>query len=338
MEDAVHHRAFHQSHHRGPHDGLGVDAGVAHPGDVVEVEAAQPLHHEHPAGHERRMRAGHDVAGLAEIVEHRSDVDHVRGFHPEVEFFHDGLGEQFHQRGRVGQRGDRDAPDEERGEPGHDPQVLADEPGHGGALHLDDDLFAGEQRGRMHLGDGRGGERRLVEAREHVVDAGAEVALDHLADHVERLGGHLIATQLEFVDQLGGEQPFPAGDDLAELDVGRAEAFGGASQPLGDVGPARLDRGEPAATPADHPRQQCPTEASHHGQDAQPGRDARRLGQLRHLRTSRVAQSPGQRVPADPVRVRVDGREHPRSGVGERTPLTIGCPAHPLMLAASPPR
>ncbi len=50
---------------------------------------------------------------------------------------------------------------------------------------------------------------------------------------------HLVAALLELGDQLLGEQALAAGDDLAELDVGRAEVLGRDAQPPGDVGPRR---------------------------------------------------------------------------------------------------
>ena len=138
-----------------------------------------------------------DVLVLVEVVEHRGDVEHVRRLHPEVELFDDRLGEQLDQRRRVGERGDGDAADEVRGEPRHHPQVLADQARHRGALHLDHDVLAGVQRGGVDLGDRGGRERRLVEPREHVLEAGAEVLLDGEAHFVERLGGHLVAALLE---------------------------------------------------------------------------------------------------------------------------------------------
>ena len=97
----------------------------------------------------------------------------------------------------------------------------------------------------------------------------AEVVLDHLAHGVERLGRDLIAALLELGDQLGREQPLAAGDDLAELDVGRAEPLGRAPQPAGDVGAAGLGRS----------RSGCVCLRSHHGRDradqAAGDRDAR---------------------------------------------------------------
>ena len=127
VEDAVDHRALHEGDHPGADHGLGVDAGVVHAGDVVEVEAGDALHHQHPAGHQLRVRAGDHVAVLAEVAQHGGDVEHVRRLHPEVELLDDRLGEQLDERRRVGERGDRDAADEVGREPRHHPQVVAHE-------------------------------------------------------------------------------------------------------------------------------------------------------------------------------------------------------------------
>ena len=65
------------------------------------------------------MRAGHDDPALAGLASTRGDVEHVLGLEAEVELLDDGLGEQLDQRRRVGERGDRDAPDEQRRDPRH---------------------------------------------------------------------------------------------------------------------------------------------------------------------------------------------------------------------------
>ena len=98
---------------------FGVDAGVVHRGDVVPRDAAQAFHHEDPPRDERRVRARHEQRALARLREHARDVEHVLGFEPEVELFDDRLREQLDQRGRVGERGDRDAAGEPRCEPRH---------------------------------------------------------------------------------------------------------------------------------------------------------------------------------------------------------------------------
>ena len=58
VEDPLDHGALHEADHPGAHDGLGVDAGVLHAGDVLELEPDEALHHEHPAGDERGVGRG----------------------------------------------------------------------------------------------------------------------------------------------------------------------------------------------------------------------------------------------------------------------------------------
>ena len=68
VEDAVDHGALHEPDHPGADDGLGVDAGVAHAGHVVELEALEALHHEHPRGDQLGVGPGDHVVPLAELA------------------------------------------------------------------------------------------------------------------------------------------------------------------------------------------------------------------------------------------------------------------------------
>ena len=125
VEDAVEQRALEEADHAGPHDRLGVDAGGLHALHVAEVEAVEALHDEHAPRHQRRVGPGHDEVALVERGEGRRDIEHVLGLEPEVELLDDRLGEELHQRGRVGQRGDGDPAHQVRRQPGHDGEVLA---------------------------------------------------------------------------------------------------------------------------------------------------------------------------------------------------------------------
>ena len=214
----------------------------------------RPLHHQHPAGDERRVGPGHDVAPLAELGEGPGDVEHVLGLEAEVELLGDGLGEQLDQGRRVGQRGDGDATHQERGEPGHHPQVVAHQAGDRRALDLDDDPLAGPQSGRVDLRDRGRGQRRAVDPPEDVFERAPEVVLEDLAHHPERLGRHPVAAELELVDQLGGEDALARADDLAELDVGGPEPLGGPAQAPGDARRLRLPPGAAPAGPQRHRR------------------------------------------------------------------------------------
>ena len=198
--------------------------------------------------------------GLGEDV---GDVEHVLGLEAEVELLDDRLREQLHQRRRVGERGDGDAADEAGREPRERGDVVAEELRDPRALHLDDDLLAGDEAGRVHLRDRRRRDRLLVELGEELLERAAEVDLDDGPDVLERLGRHLVAQLLELGDQLVGEEALAARDDLAELHVARAErarthcASGGRSrratrppvleeQPARDARPIAVDGADEA--------------------------------------------------------------------------------------------
>ena len=233
MEDAVEHGALEERHHPRPDDLLGVDAGGPHPDDVVEGEPGQLLHDEHPAGDEIGVGPGHHHGvALAGLGEDPGGVEHAGRLQPEVELLDDRLGEQFDERRRVGQGGHRDPADQQRGDPAHGRQVLADQRRDGRALDLDHDRLARPQRRPVHLGDRGRRHGHGLEHAEHVFERSPEVGLDDEADGVEGLGPDLIAQQPELADELLGEDPLPGRDDLPELDVGRTQAFEGVAETL----------------------------------------------------------------------------------------------------------
>jgi hypothetical protein len=92
-----------------------------------------------------------------------------------------------------------------------------------GPLDLDHDLAAARQRGPVHLAERGGGQRLLLELREEVADLAAELGLDDLGDDVEpeRLGVVLEPRQRGGVRR--GQQVEAGRQQLAELDVRRAE-------------------------------------------------------------------------------------------------------------------
>ena len=209
VEDAVDHRPLERRDEAGLEQRVGVDAGRVHRLDVVEREPAEPFHHQHPLGDEGRMRTRNDHGALVRLREHVRDVEHVLGFEAEIELLDDRLREQFDQRGRIGQRGDGDPADELRREPRERGDVVAEELRDPRSLHLDHDLLAGDKTGSMDLRDRRGRDRRFVEPLEEVAQRGPEVDLDDGAHIGERLRRHLVAQELELVDQLVGKQPSP---------------------------------------------------------------------------------------------------------------------------------
>ena len=240
MEQSLDHCAFHKGDHARAHNGFGIDAGVGHADDVVEVEARHSFHHEHSSRDEFGVWPRDHEAVLLEVFEHACHVEHVRGFHSEVEFFNDGLGEQLDQGRGIGESSDGNASDEVWCEPCHHPQVASNAGAYGGALHLDHNLFAGAQCCRVHLCNRGGSEGSGVEERKDVFDASSEIGFNREANIGPRFGSNLVSAQLELVHQLGGEQTVAARDDLAKLDVGGAKLFGSLAETQRNIGTAHF--------------------------------------------------------------------------------------------------
>ena len=75
----------------------------------------------------------------------------------------------------------------------------------------------------MRLRDRRGGERLLLERPVQILECPAETGLDLLADRGERQAWRVVLQLLERLDPFGREDVLAHREDLAELDVGRAE-------------------------------------------------------------------------------------------------------------------
>ncbi len=92
----------------------------------------------------------------------------------------------------------------------------------------------------MDLGDRCGGYGGGLEVFEDLAERAAQVRFDYLADDLETLGRDVVPQQPELVHQLRREDALPGGQDLAELYVGRPQAFKGFSEPAGQPGPGDL--------------------------------------------------------------------------------------------------
>ncbi len=119
------------------------------------------------------------------------------------------------------------------GQPGQPAQVGFDLGLDAGAANLDDDLGAVIKPGGVHLGDGAGGQRLGLEAREHRIRRRTQV-FGELGQHIGPVAGRGVVLQLaELLDPLGLELVHARGQDLAELDEGGAELFERAPHALG---------------------------------------------------------------------------------------------------------
>ena len=319
VEDAVDHGALHEPDHPGPHDLLGVDAGALHARDVVELEALEALHHEHPPGHERRVGTGDHVVALTEVGVGPGHVEHVLGLEAEVELLGDRLGEELHQRGRVGQGRHRDAPDEERCDPCHDPQVAVHELADRGPLHLDDDVLAGEQRRPVDLCDRRRGEGLRAEVRGTPPPAGLPRSSSTTARTAEKgSGGTWSRQRLNSATSSGGKMPSP--DDRicpSLMYVGPRRSAASRTRRERSA----IDSPPPSAASADGPHADGAAEQRGGAHDAHARRHLARAHEAREVRGDLSPQrrdgvSPPHRIGLDdPRRVR---REAPEDEVGRR--------------------
>ncbi len=102
----------------------------------------------------------------------------------------------------------------------------------------------------MHLADGRGRDRRLVELEEELVDREPELLFDDLLRLLEGERRDLVLERLQLEDDVRRDDVRPRREELAELDEGRAELVEHLAQ-------ARWPRGEPSdSTSTSAPRRE----------------------------------------------------------------------------------
>ncbi len=153
MEHAVQQRALHERHHSRADDGFGVDTRTLHAGNVVELESLETFHHDDATSHQFGVWSRNHVTVLLEVGEDARDVQHVRGFESEVQLLDDGFGKQLDESRRVGECCDLDSSNEERCQPRHHLQVLANEHSNAWTLRLHHHGFTAAKDGCVHLGD-----------------------------------------------------------------------------------------------------------------------------------------------------------------------------------------
>ncbi len=96
----------------------------------------------------------------------------------------------------------------------------------------------------MDLADARRAERRLVDGLEVLAPALAQVAPQLRLDLLEGEGLDRVLEARQFRDDRRGEEVRARGEDLAELDPGRAELREGRHQPLARLGVGERNAGQ----------------------------------------------------------------------------------------------
>jgi hypothetical protein len=253
--EAAHHPEVHHSE-----DGV---LGVPHHDDVpgvrvgVEEAVLEDLLHDDLDGAARDDLAAHAVAdGLVDLVpvqvrqrEHAlaaAVAVHEREHHPAValevtpehvavvgllhvvELRHDGAVELLHQADRVVEPRLGDAALHCARQPVEQVDVALDDLLAAAALHLDHHVHhavRGLEGGAVHLADGGGGQRLLVEGLVDLGQVAAQLGFNLRADVFERGRGHVVLQLLELHDDLLGDQVRPGGHDLPELDEAGPEVL-----------------------------------------------------------------------------------------------------------------
>ena len=96
-----------------------INTGILHANNIVKLETAQSLHHQHALCCKRWVWARNDVSVLVQFAQHFGDVEHVGSLNAEVQFFNNGFGKQFNKCRRVSKRTDLDATNEVGRKPCH---------------------------------------------------------------------------------------------------------------------------------------------------------------------------------------------------------------------------
>ena len=309
VEEAVEDHALEPGAHSREELRLAVHVGRAQLLDVVDAVAVEALHHEDAPGRQARNDARGDDLGLPVLDHDAVELGHVlrpRGGNRAPR----GCWPRSPRRCPPGSRARRaptwPSPSRRAWSTRRSASTTRVDLR---ALHLDDDVLPVAQRGRVHLGDGRGRQGLRVDPREHLVRIAPELVA-HGALHVREVEG---AHAIEAAAKLGavglGEEALARGDELPELDVRGAEVLEGLAQGDGRVGLA-----------AAHAR---PEERSHHLRARPPrAHEAPERARREHRRDAeRPDGDPHrQRSARDPGRGEGDGhgRHHRRAG---RAPL-----------------
>jgi hypothetical protein len=189
--------------------------------EVAELGALDPLEGEHALARVCPVDLG-DGDLLGALEDAAEDVG-VPGLGAVVELAGDGASELVDELDGVDELQLADAALDDAGDASEQLDVGLDLTAGVGTLHLDGHLAAGVQLGEVHLADGRGGDGLGVELGEQLVDGALQLSADDLLDLLVGKGRDGVLEEAELGDHLGRDHVRADGEQLAELDEGRAE-------------------------------------------------------------------------------------------------------------------
>ena len=209
-------------------DGNGVQTGGLDRVDIAHRDALGPAKGHHPTRAVPPHGRGNDETVILGGIGHK--FGRRRRLKPQVQFaMHDALkmGDDI-GRTQTPRRG-RDQFDHPCGKVER-VDVLLERAVDTGAQNLDRDLLAGfGQNGLVHLCDGRGG-YGFAELREHLVQRGVQFLFDRGLGQIARKRRQLILQDAQLHGQIFAHDIGARRQDLAELDIGRAQRGQGAGR------------------------------------------------------------------------------------------------------------
>ena len=252
MEEAVAQRVAQERLDQVGGDRLQVVAGRLEGGDVVHLDAVDPLHGQDIASGALPVHGRHAKAGVAPGV--LAELRKGCRLEPQVHFDPGGLRQCLRHL---------DRPQPPRGgnvfflQPGGQEiafEIVEEAPPHAGTDHLHRH-FGGhavmQRLGVVHLGDGRG-RHRVAEAQEQIVDLAPERRLDRLDRLPLREGVHLVLQQGEIERHGVADDVGPRRQELAELHVRRPQPDDRLGQAVAALVGERAPAGEqPGKAPAE---------------------------------------------------------------------------------------
>ena len=185
-----------------------VDAGGVELRGVRDGEAVEPFLHEDAAGAQTRVDTAGTRTGRT-LAEEQRHLVHGVGLAAEVELGPQAGGELLEHLARSHALPERGASLREVREQRERGEVALHDVGDAGPLHLDHHRLAGVQPGAVGLPDGGRGERLPVELGEHVVDAAAELGLEHRPDDLGRLRRNPVLQLGQLVGDVGRDAGRP---------------------------------------------------------------------------------------------------------------------------------
>ena len=249
VEEAVF-QHFADDQARGVHgDAMAVEAGGVEGGQIVNLDAAQPLLHHQAARRMLPVDARHvDELLTLEVLAEAVGVATLAAV---VQLLAQGVGELVGHLHRIERHEAGQPLAHQMGDVAEDVEVGVNQALDARPLHLDHHVRpVGQQRG-VDLGQRGRGDGRGVEGGEDFRQRPAQLSLDQRQDRLPRVGRHVVLQVAQFGQHCRRQDFRPRAGDLAQLDERRAKLLQRQPQPHGRRHALRLLDAAPQQPPRD---------------------------------------------------------------------------------------